>query len=388
MDKIITWAILVLVFVSACRQPAKQGDRPSTGLRIIDIDKFEQKNPIQECMSDIKVIPLETNSDNLIGEIKRIEVSEPYLFLLDHNKNFFTFTTDGQFVCKMAATGRGPEDISHVTNFYVDTTAKYVGIYDYLKQQVFRYDFRGKLLEVVDCKTKLLAEANEINKLPGDKLLLALDYTPELKHSFATVNCKDYSHDKFYKSFPYTWKSFSGDGTRPKQTRNQAGTYLISMLSDTLYHYDGNDFTPVWVLKSKLEPASHKNVDTTLVADFSDVGMQAYKHRNMSRGFLNILLTDSTGYSLYYYNNNANNLFWNLRNGKGTISQSFGGYPNAFMDFMVYTTSGNCFVGSVAAHKINLDAIAKDCSPEIVKILANVKEDDNPVIVFYPITVK
>lgn len=109
--KMIYLSIIILVFVSACRQPEKQGDISSTGLRIIDIDKLDQKNPIQECMSNIKVLPLETNSDNLVGEIKRMEVSEFYLFILDHNKNFFTFTTDGQFVCKMTATGKGAEDI-------------------------------------------------------------------------------------------------------------------------------------------------------------------------------------------------------------------------------------------------------------------------------------
>lgn len=388
MNKITFLTISLLFLLSACRNTQKQNGNSATDLRIIDIDKFGQKDPISGCMNEIRIIPLETNENSLMGTIKKIEICEPYIFILDHNKNFFTYNTEGSFLFKVFATGKGPDELNDVTNFYVDIPQKCIGIYDYLKQKIFQYDFQGKLLGAVDCETKLLVEAREINMLSDNKLLIALDYTPELKHSFVTLNSKDYSQDKFYKPFPYVWKGLSGDGTRPKQTQNQSGTYIISMLSDTIYHYENNDFVPAWVLKSKLQSASHKHVNPDLVSDYGDVVQQAYRHEGMSRGLLNILLTDSIGYTLYYYNGKVNNLFWNLQNGKGCISESFGGYPNVFRDFRVLTTSGNNFVGSVAAHKIDLAAITRDCSPEVVKSLSNIKEDDNPVIVFYPISVK
>lgn len=385
MLKIFITTIIVFQLVS-CRTSQKPIAHVD-GLQTINIEEFEQGNPVEMCMDRIKVIPLATHSDHLIGAIKRIEVCKPYLFILDNNNNFFIYNIDGSFISKITATGKGPEEVSHVTNFYVNTNKQYVGIYDYLKEKIFRYSFKGNLLEILSCKSKLFTEASEINQISNNKLLLSLDYTPGLKHSFAIVNCNDYSLAQYCKPYSYTWKNLSSDGDRPKQTQNQTGTYIISMLSDTLYYYSENDFTPICVLKSNLEPASQNTINPKLVSDYSDVLIQAYKNSNMSRGFLKILMTDSVAYSLYYYNKKANNLFWNLNTGKGYISESLGGYPNAFADFMAITTSGNDFIGYVPAHKLNLKAIKKQCAPEVVKILSNVKEDDNPIIVFYPITV-
>lgn len=379
--------ILIIFYLVSCRtthKPAVQIEE----LQTIDIENFEHGNPIEKCMQRIKIIPLATDTENLIGAIKRMEIYDPYLFILDNNNNFFIYNTNGSFISKITATGKGPEEVSHVTNFYINTNKKYIGIYDYLKEKIFRFDFKGKLLKILPCKSKLFTEASEINQISNNELLLSLDYTPGLKHSFATVNCNDYSLEQFYKPYSYTWKNLSSDGDRPKQTQNQMGTYIISMLSDTLYYYSEHDFIPICVLKSKLEPANQNSINPKLVSDYSDVLIQAYKNNNMSRGFLKILMTDSIAYSLYYYNKKANNLFWNLKTGKGYISESIGGYPNAFADFMVLTTSGNDFIGYIPAHKINLNALTKECSPEVVKILSNVKEDDNPIIVFYPIAVK
>lgn len=379
--------IIIVFYLVAC-QNSQKPIAQCEELQTINIEEFEQKNPIEKCMHQIKIVPLATDTENLIGGIKKIEVYNPYLFILDNNNNFFIYNIDGSFISKITATGKGPKEVSHVTNFYINTNKQYIGIYDYLKEKIFRYNFKGKLLKILPCKSKLFTEAVEINQISNNKLLLSLDYTPGLKHSFATVNCNDYSLDQYYKPYSYTWKNLSSDGDRPKQTKNQMGTYIISMLSDTLYYYSKNDFFPICVLKSNLEPANQNSINPIFVSDYSDVLMQAYKNTNMSRGFLKILMTDSTAYSLYYYNKKANNLFWNLETGKGYISESFGGYPNAFADFMVLTTSGNDFVGYVPAHKLNLNAIKKECTPEVVKILSNVKEDDNPIIVFYPITVK
>lgn len=386
MNKTSILLIGFLLLISACRQADKQNNNQR--IQIIDLDKLEQKNPIPEFMDKIKLIPLETNDSCLIGNIKKIEISQPYIFIIDHNNNFFTYNTNGSFLFKVTASGKGLEEISSINNFYLNNLEKYIGIYDHLKNKVFRYNFQGELIKIVDCKTNLLLNIQEINTLPDGKLLLALDYSPMRKHGFTTLNNENYSLDKSYKSYSYTWKKPSRDGIRPKQTQNGEGTYIISMLSDTLYQYKNGDFVPIWVLKSKLKPASHQYINPDLVSDYRDVIQRIQKQENVSRGFQNIHLTDSTGYTSYYYNEQPNKIFWNLKSGKGFITKDFGRYPNALMNFKISTTTAEHFVGYISACDIDLEIIAKECTPEITKTLTNVREDDNPVVIFYPILVE
>lgn len=386
MNKISFLLIGLVLLISACRQTKQQNNNQN--IQIIDIDKLELKNPIPEVMDKIKLIPLETNNDCLIGSIKKIKVLQPYIFILDYNNNFFAYNTNGLFLFKVTASGKGPKEISSINNFYLNNLEKYVGVYDHLKNKVFRYNFQGELIKIVDCKTNLLLNIQEINMLPDGRLLLALNCIPTHKHGFIALNPEDYSRDKSYKPYLYTWKTPSTDGVRPKQTQNGAGTYIISMLSDTLYHYEDGDFIPTWVLKSKLQPASRQDINPELVSDYGDVIQRIQKQTNVSRGFQNIHLTDSTGYTSYYYNNQPNKIFWNLKSGKGYITKDFGSYPNALMNFKILTTSANNFVGYVSAYDINKETIAKECTSEVTQALANVREDDNPIIVFYPITVK
>ena len=51
------------------------------------------------------------------------------------------------------------------------------------------------------------------------------------------------------------------------------------------------------------------------------------------------------------------------------------------------TTTGPYFVGFVLPCDLDLKKIAEKCSPEVVNILSVVKEEDNLVLVFYPVRI-
>ena len=73
------------------------------------MENFVAQNPIETCQDKIKVLPLQTDTNCLMGYIQKIEILDSTIFILDVNHTLFVYKMDGSFVYKVSATGRGPK---------------------------------------------------------------------------------------------------------------------------------------------------------------------------------------------------------------------------------------------------------------------------------------
>lgn len=115
MSKIICFFVL-LFFFAGCKKNSKLSDL--TDIQEINLDFFNQGRS-EQLWDSIYVIPLETKPECLLGSFRKLVVNKFGIFILDSNKNFFVFNLDGRFRFKVIATGRGPEEITKLTNFYI-----------------------------------------------------------------------------------------------------------------------------------------------------------------------------------------------------------------------------------------------------------------------------
>lgn len=230
------------------------------------MQEMELRNPIDSSLRNIVLLPLETDTNCLMGYIDKIEIELPYIFILDFNHNLFIFKNDGSFVRKIATNGRGAGEISRLKEFYINPYQKYIGVFDDMKQQVFKYNYTGELQEIVSCKNPIFDAALEIKAIDKNKLLLSLGYFPGIKSSFVIVDEKNYETISKCMTYPYEWLTSSSDANFPKQFHNGRGHFAINMFSDTLYRYVDKGLVPYLIFDSG--NSSFKGVNPEVVVLF------------------------------------------------------------------------------------------------------------------------
>lgn len=373
--------LLCLCALWACKEQ-KTTNQMANCCHQINIENSQKYNPIDSAIKHVQVIPLQTDSIALIEYIDRIEMDEQYIFILDVNNNFFIFRMNGEFVAKIAASGRGPKDITRLRNFYIDTYKKRICIFDDIRQSIFKYNYEGEFIDRVPCKEPVCNSVLEMQMLSENEVFLTLSYDPEITSSYALIDATTYSLQEKLLPYPYHWQLSCTDGNFPKQCRHWSGHYAVHLLSDTLYKYENRQFVPWLAFQSGKKPFTGLKPKT--VKDYGDLVSYAHSHK-LSTGIQRVLMTDSIGYTDLFYDGNNNHVFWNLNTFKTVYTPLFGGYPNALKDFNVCSATKDYFIGFILPSQINLEVLQKECSAEVVEKLSHVRMDDNPVLVFYPI---
>lgn len=374
--------LLCLCALWACKEQ-KTTNQMANCCHQINIENSQKYNPIDSAIKHVQVIPLQTDSIALIEYIDRIEMDEQYIFILDVNNNFFIFRMNGEFVAKIAASGRGPKDITRLRNFYIDTYKKRICIFDDIRQSIFKYNYEGEFIDRVPCKEPVCNSVLEMQMLSENEVLLTLSYDPEITSSYALIDATTYSLQEKLLPYPYHWQLSCTDGNFPKQCRHWSGHYAVHLLSDTLYKYENRQFVPWLAFQSGKKPFTGLKPKT--VKDYGDLVSYAHSHK-LSTGIQRVLMTDSIGYTDLFYDGNNNHVFWNLNTFKTVYTPLFGGYPNALKDFNVCSATKDYFIGFILPSQINLEVLQKECSAEVVEKLSRVSIDDNPILVLYPIS--
>jgi hypothetical protein len=136
-----------------CFNNCNSGDeRPPTDFEIpvdtfvsIDIDKI--KNDIDLKLSDLadslKIIALETNPTVLLGQ-SSFYANDKYILAFDQN-GIYKFGPDGKFIRKIISRGRGPEEVSVFTTYFVNEENNFIYLDDSQREEKFLvYDLRNE----------------------------------------------------------------------------------------------------------------------------------------------------------------------------------------------------------------------------------------------------
>lgn len=89
----------------------------------------EQEIKLSEVAKSVRVIPLETTEECLLGTDLKIYYGEEYIFVCDQRQPgaFYRFSKDGKFLNKIGCSGEGPEEYIRSLSFSVDEDKKSFG---------------------------------------------------------------------------------------------------------------------------------------------------------------------------------------------------------------------------------------------------------------------
>jgi hypothetical protein len=117
--KLILIITLTLVIMSSLGCSTK----PENNLKVIKINPaISDDQEFLKIISNIEVIPLETNDNCLLGRIWSLKTSENkfYIQTLDGNNPLYVFDQQGGFINQIGRQGRGPEEFVQLSGFLVD----------------------------------------------------------------------------------------------------------------------------------------------------------------------------------------------------------------------------------------------------------------------------
>lgn len=134
----LTFCIAVTVITSLLTLSCN--NNATDGATNVNATKWD-KDPDSHFASQ-RIIPLETNEDILMGDIKNITTYNDTYFILDSRNVIFRFDRDGRFLSKIARQGRGHGEYSDAS--IIDVFGDEVYVLSTYEKKILTYSFDGE----------------------------------------------------------------------------------------------------------------------------------------------------------------------------------------------------------------------------------------------------
>ncbi len=353
-----------------------------------DLTKAEKKLLyLANCVEDYKLIKLETTDDNYIGSLDEVIIAGDRIFCVDSwsSMAIFIFDMEGRYLDKISALGKGPGEYLAITQVAVDTINSIITVYDQKSKRLLKYGFDSEFqgaektnavfdqFYFTDSTMYYFNRKNGNYHLSNGQLnhLLCCDKKGKLKwygHPFAT--------DLFHFTYGGAWNAaFQNYGSE---------LLYLPVLSDTVYSIRGNCIQAKYYFDFKGDGLDkYKPFTRKFYAYFTEESDRR-KYQTIGR----ILETDSV---LFFNPMIGSKHFYGIYDKNTGISHV--GFAMPFNDTKAPIWDqprwcyGNYFVGSEYAFNILDDFKRKEKICDVSKLnrqyldlVANLKEDDNPVI--------
>lgn len=399
--------IIVSLFLLGCSDSVKTG---LLEVSVIDVAECPVKNPFLKDSVPHKwrFVKLETSDSCLIGQIKKVAICKDLIFIQD-DQHVFVFDSAGVFRNRIGQKGRGPKEQLSIDAFYVDKEREFVGIYDALLHKIFRYAFDGDLIEKVDCDKELDFIA-DLCKADDKHVVVQFRNANDYPNEYAVFKERNYAFRSYALPFR-VMSEIASDVARPSFGKNDATLMVTAVLSDTLCAFSQGKLVPSLLVKTGKKTIPQKLIDNGGPYTCYQKVVDKAQREGYSSGIERVWLTEKFGcveYHIYrgtgsFYMNNqlhemifhaVNYLIWDLKThraihyspaGTWGINLFYPGQKN------FCTATENELVSCIPAYEIaGIDRAKMDGDPiysdsRIREIVDSTEENDNPVIVYYPL---
>ncbi|MGE4567944.1 MAG: 6-bladed beta-propeller [Bacteroidales bacterium] len=336
-------------------------------------------------------LPLETNDSCLLSRIQTIIFENDLLFILDDNDKVITiFDHTGEFINRIQHAGNGPNEYYRIGAFDVKDSLIY--IQDDVRNRILSYSFDGQWVGTKD----LAVRFETFHILPNNCYFMVTG------HSFNEFLPSIQNHDYLlgYPDSLIIRKGFHRNEARNKLS-DQPNPWEIIDYMDTLlflprFGQSIYQLTPEYKIRERYrilfdkpvtEEALERADPGNLGRDISDQGYQFLGPQwfetpeYTSFGYTNPKGSGQFGYTtLCYYSKKRRTV---LAYKSSRID------PTLPLPLSPITTYKNLFVAAIwpneISQRIERTPAKKTNDPEVLRLLAQVKEDDNPVLIFFKV---
>lgn len=235
---------------------------------------------LSEYISRIDYIPLETSSDNLIGEIKKIIKKGNRFYILTNQNEIMCFENSGKYCNKINRIGRGPDEYTEITDFDISNSEK-VYIWDNVLRKFFVYTISGEILK----KRKIDVLFTNFRLVTESKIIAYCNTYSKYQIAFIDLEKLDIKH-----FLPFNEKKPKFNLRYKLVDRSDNFAFTLEDC-DTIFYFRNNQIIPMmWIdfgkRKKKRRLGQDENFDVALLnssdtyfannitnyLDFKDIG--------------------------------------------------------------------------------------------------------------------
>ena len=132
--------IVLLLFVAVLFGSC--GTKTTHGVDVLRINPHDAKEfvNLSEIVDSIKLIRLQTEGDDVIGNARLTIIKKKYIYVADISQaTLFVFDKEGKFVSKLNKRGRGPNEYLFMGPILVDDNEEYIELYDIASTRLLKY---------------------------------------------------------------------------------------------------------------------------------------------------------------------------------------------------------------------------------------------------------
>jgi hypothetical protein len=137
---------LLSIILVSCHPVTNRNDQQGEIHLPIDPAHLPPFAKLSELVKSVRLIPLETSKNSLIGYTNKIFVGENSILISTQGNSpeIFHFTSNGKFLNKIGNQGQGPGEFSDISNLEVIQDSSCVYIQGWRMRKILQYSFDGK----------------------------------------------------------------------------------------------------------------------------------------------------------------------------------------------------------------------------------------------------
>lgn len=369
-------SVSLIFLLIGCNNPRET----STAAKTIDFGNLEPVKATQ-LMSACSYVALESSENSLLGNIRQLEISEGYIYILDDKMNTFNvFSMDGKFIKRLEGLGNGPGEFISPHSFWIDKRA-YVLILDRQLNRLLKYGLAD--LDFVEDITLPSPSPLSFAAIPGQETYIY--YYPLRQEDvfsgkqFVVADGNGTVARTFYDA-PPAGKILHGCSANFYLSDGNIRTYpyfsnqICELKGDSLGHcyelFWGNLQLPPIELFQKYETSGE--VMKEILTGEDDWIRLLYVYETEQALAVKYYIKRNLYLSIW--NKKKNNVF-NVQGDKIVDDFGFGGkFP------LPIATCDSLFVGAIYPFDVTMERV-KD--KRLMDLLDGQSEENNPVLVFY-----
>jgi len=387
--KRIVWLILC-IWIFGCQDEKKPHEAVHDVLTTIHVNpsKRNTKEDFLKLVEDVRFLPLETKNENPIDWVRKLWVTDKSIFVKTRNaKEIHRYGADGSFKFKVEKKGKGKKELSWIFDF---CPALNEGVYVLGYNQYYEFDSLGQMNQEVPLKAPfsgfeffnffIVNDTFSIFSASGS------GYSDNLvENNSIWVYNKDTKQSQFCM-----YKSTKGIATGVFHQSNDIILVNPYFGLDTIYAWQNNMVQPLYSIdfgdfKTPIEriPVDYHN--GWVAVDFlsKNYGCLFIQSAFMTDNWLLFTVTcNSDLYEVFYHKQKKEALLFNVSD--ELHRHVFFGTPpkSVFRNEIIRAIPAHVIVEKRESNSLDFRFLSPQRHQELMAQLKDVKETDNPVLMF------
>ena len=122
----------------------------SSDIETIPITDFETiYGKLSDFAEEVKMIPLEFTDESILGEIRKVVMSDKFIFIIEqtNREGVYVFDHTGKYLYRIGTQGEGPEEFVHLSDFSIDEEENVIYLCDSPRKRILAFTFENKFIK-------------------------------------------------------------------------------------------------------------------------------------------------------------------------------------------------------------------------------------------------